>query len=50
MKPEDIYKVLTSQHFDDWYKDTFEKYVTGESEHTKEDMLEDIKYFFNLDK
>jgi len=50
MKSEYIYKVLTSQQFDDWYKDTFEKYVVGNSEHTKEDMLEDIKYFFNIEK
>jgi hypothetical protein len=50
MNAEQIYEVLMSQSFNDWYKDTLEKYAVGNSEHTKEEMLEDIKYFFNLEK
>lgn len=49
MNAEKIYATLSSQGFDDWYKDTFQQYIEGSKEHSKEAMLEDIKYFFNLD-
>ena len=37
------------QSFDDWYKDTFQKYVTCENDYTREDIIDDIKYFFDLE-
>ena len=49
MKSEDIFNVFLKQDFTDWHKDTFEKYVAN-GEYSKEQMLEDIKYFFNLEK
>jgi hypothetical protein len=49
MKAEKIYNGLMKQSFDDWYKDTLQKYVTRESDYSKEDILDDIKYYFDLE-
>jgi len=49
MKAEKIYNGLMKQSFDDWYKDTLQKYVTCESNYSKEDILDDIKYYFDLE-
>ena len=49
MKAEKIYNGLMKQSFDDWYKNTLQKYVTRESDYSKEDILDDIKYYFDLE-
>lgn len=49
MKAEKIYNGLMKQLFDDWYKDTLQKYVTRENNYSKEDILDDIKYYFDLE-
>lgn len=40
---EQFYQMLMTSTFENWYNDTFEDYVTGEVDHTKEQMLNELK-------
>ena len=47
---EDIYNLLMSQDFDDWYRGDFEDCVVGEMEGKhKPDILFDIAKMFKVD-
>jgi hypothetical protein len=40
---EQIYQMLMSSTFEEWYYDSFTGYVTGEINCTKEQMLTELK-------
>ncbi len=48
-KAEEILFTLSKQSFDDFYKGPFEDFITGVTgDKNREEILEDITYFFNL--
>lgn len=42
-----VYNMISSQDFEDWFKDKFMDHITGEKEIPREEILEDIKLFLH---
>lgn len=45
-KLEELYYTLMDTDFEDWYVEKFIPYVGGETKLKKEDIMKDIKNFF----
>jgi hypothetical protein len=40
---EQVYQMIMTSTFEPWYNKTFTDYITGEVDHTKEQMLDELK-------